>query len=132
MTINLNKSRIKVNENILYDFMIQCYQEIHNRKRDIVLTALEGNILDHRYCNAKHDMVCNEEEKRRKLRQISFGVEAAVVDESSCSSNNKCRGNGSKSHEKYVEQIGVALRVEHLQKAAPIGTARLLRRWLGK
>ena len=37
-------------------------------------------------------------------------------------------GTVSKDLENYIEQLGVAIRLEHLQKTALLGTAQILRK----
>ena len=39
-------------------------------------------------------------------------------------------GTMSKDLENYIEQLGVTIRLEHLQKTALLGTARILRKLL--
>ena len=120
---------------ILWDFTIQCDTKIEARRPDIVLidkTMKEVKIVD---VTIPGDERVNEREvgKIEKYKVLK--------DEIARMWNMKevtvipvvvgALGAISTGFEKYIAAIGIEMRVEHAQKTALLGTARILRLVLG-
>ena len=124
------------NAKILWDFMIQCDHEVEHRKPDIVVIEKDSKqcwIID--IACPGDNRVCDKEEKKidrydklawevKRLWTMKKVVVIPII--------VGALGTVSQDIEKYIAQIGVAIRVEQLQKTALLGTARILRRVLEK
>eukprot|EP00794_Sanderia_malayensis_P016665 gene16665-biopygen14077 len=121
---------------LLWDFVVQCDREIIARKPDIVLVDKENKltkIIDIAIPGEAR-VVEKEREKIDKYRPLrdeiarlwsmrKVEIIPVVVG---------ALGAVSKQFEAYVEAIGIKMNVEHAQKTALLGSARILRLVLGQ
>ena len=120
---------------ILWDFVIQCDREVIARKPDIVVIdkeKKETKIIDiaipgdkrvdekEREKIDKYRILRDEIARLWKMKKVH--VIPVIVG---------ALGTVSKNFEKHVSDIGIVLKVEHAQKTALLGTARILRLVLG-
>ena len=116
---------------MLWDFTIQCDTKIEAQRPDIVLidkTIKEVKIVD---VTIPGDERVNEREvgKIGKYKVLKdeiarmWGMKEVIV----ILVVVGALGAISTGFEKYVEAIGIEMRVEHAQKTALLGTARTLR-----
>ena len=124
------------NENfkILWDFTMQCDHMIEARRPDIVLVdkikketviidvAIPG---DTRVCDKEQEKIEKynllKDEVARLWQMKKVAVIPIVVG---------ALGTITTKSEKYIESVGVEIRIEHVQKSALLGTARIIRKVL--
>ena len=119
---------------ILWDFMIQCDHQIEHRKPDIVLIEKESKLCwiidiacpaDNKVCDKegmqedRYDRLAFEIKQLWSLKKVT--VISIIVG---------ALRTVSKDLENYIEKLGITIRLEHLQKTALLGTARILRKVL--
>ena len=125
--------KVVENENfkILWDFTIQCHQIIDARRPDIAVVdkvKKETMIIDATIPGDTR--VCDKE--RKKINKYSLlkdeiaGLwqmkKVAVIPIAV-----RALGTTTTEFEKYIESLGIEIRIEHVQKSALLGTARIIR-----
>ena len=123
------------NYKILWDVMIQCDKEIQARRPDIVVVdkcKREVRIVDiaipgdARVCEKEIEKIDKykplKDEVARLWNMRKVTVIPIVIGALGAISNR---------FEKFVKEVGIHIRVEHVQKTALLGTARILRLVLG-
>ncbi|CAB4022312.1 Hypothetical predicted protein [Paramuricea clavata] len=122
------------NVKILWDFNIQCDHVIECRRPDIVVVLKkekECKIIDIavpgdcRICIKKTEKVEKYEELKREIRKIWAMKKVEVIP-----IVVGALGAVSNKLDKWIEKLGIHIRIELLQKTALLGTARILRRIL--
>ena len=119
---------------VLWDFMIQCDHHIECRKPDIVVVEKEEKkclTADIAIPNDKNVGV-KEEEKVQKDDELKWEIKelrsmkrvAVVLVVIGALSTV------SKKLEKWIDGLGIKLKIEHFQKTSTLGTARILRKTL--
>ena len=112
---------------ILWDFMIQCDHQIEHRKPDFVLIEKESKqcwITD-MACPADNKVCDKEGMKKDRYDRLAFKLKhllsmkkvtvvPIIVD---------ALGTVRKDIENYIEQLGITIRLKHLQKTALLGTS---------
>ena len=118
---------------ILWDFNIQTDHVIEHRRPDVVVLDKHENMChlidiavpgDSRVASKENEKVQKYQDLARelpKLWQVKVKVVPVVVG---------ALGTILKALEKHLKEIGTSVRVELLQKAALLGTARILRKTL--
>ena len=124
-----------VDYKILWDAMIQCDKKIEARKPDIILVDKKNKEVkitdvailgDVRVCEKelekidKYKPLKDEIAHLWKMRRVT--VIPIVIG---------TLGVITTQFEKYVKEVGIEMHVEHVQKTALLGTARVLRLVLG-
>ena len=120
------------NYKILWDVMIQCDKEIEARRRDIVVVdkqrrevkiidvAIPGDVRVFEKELEKIDKYKSLKDEIERLRRVTIipvvvGAQGAITNRFG----------------KFMQEIEIDIRIEHVQKTALLGTARLLRLVLG-
>ena len=108
---------------ILWDFNIQTDHVIEHRRLDVVVLdiAVPGDSRVEAKENEKVQKYQDLARELRKLWQFKVKVVPVVVG---------ALGTIPKALEKHLKEIGTSVRVKLLQKAALLGTARILRKTL--
>ena len=118
---------------ILWDFNIQTDHVIEHRRPDVVVLDKHEKMChlidiavpgDSRVASKENEKVQKYQDLARELRklwQVKVKVVPVVVG---------ALGTIAKALEKHLKEIGTSVRVELLQKAALLGTARILRKTL--
>ena len=119
---------------ILWDFMIQCDHQIEHRKPDIVLIEKESKqcwIIDIA-CPADNKECDKEGMKKDRYDRLSFEIKQlwSMKKVTVIPIIVGTLRTVSKDLENHIEQLGITIRLEHLQKTALLGTARILRKVL--
>ena len=119
---------------LLWDFMIQCDHMIVHRKPDIVVLEKGSRkcfIIDVAIPGDTR-IASKEEEKIEKYKALSQDIskmwELRKVEVVPIVVG--ALGAVTENIEKWIKKLGITVRLEHLQKTALLGTARIIRRHL--
>ena len=119
---------------ILWDFNIQCDHVIESRRPDIVVVLKkekECKIIDIavpgdcRICEKETEKIEKYDELKREIRKLWTMKKVEVIP-----IVVGALGAVSKKLDKWIEKLGIQIKIELLQKTALLGTARILRKSL--